>query len=134
MGTATESELLAAHDDDAWRTCYTDHRDRVYVADRGNKRVQVFNKNGKFIAEWKDLGTPWNLAFDRREKVIWMCDGDLGRVTKLSLDGEVLGGFGTTGKAAGELYQVHSLAVDSKGAIYTAETVNQRIQKFVLSQ
>ncbi len=111
-----------------------DHRDRVYVADRGNKRVQVFNKNGKFLAEWNGLGTPWNLAFDRREKVIWMCDGDLGRVTKLSLDGEVLGGFGTTGKAAGELYQVHSIAVDSAGAIYTAETVNQRIQKFVLSQ
>jgi len=111
-----------------------DHRDRVYVADRGNKRVQVFDKNGKFLAEWKDLGTPWNLAFDSREKVVWMCDGDLGRVTKLSLDGEVLGGFGTTGKAAGELFQVHSIAVDSEGAIYTAETVNQRIQKFVFSR
>ena len=109
-----------------------DHRDRVYVADRGNKRVQVFDKNGKFLAEWTGLGTPWNLAFDSREKLIWMCDGDLGRITRLSLDGEVLGGFGTTGKAAGELFQVHCIAVDSEGAIYTAETVNQRIQKFVL--
>jgi streptogramin lyase len=108
-----------------------DHRDRVYVADRGNKRVQVFTKNGKFLAEWNGIGTPWNLTFDPREKVIWMCDGDLGRVTKLSLDGEVLGGFGTTGKAAGELFQAHCIAVDSEGAIYTAETVNQRIQKFV---
>ncbi len=108
-----------------------DHRDRVYVADRGNKRVQVFSKSGKFIAEWKGIGTPWNLTFDRREKVIWMCDGDLGRVSKLSLDGEVIGMFGTTGKAAGELFQVHCIAVDSDGAIYTAETVNQRIQKFV---
>jgi len=107
-----------------------DHRDRVYVADRGNKRVQVFDKNGKFLADWNGIGTPWNLAFDRREKVIWMCDGDLGRVTKLSLDGEVLGGFGTTGKASGELYQVHSIAVDFEGGLYTAETVNQRIQKF----
>ena len=110
-----------------------DHRDRVYVADRGNKRVQVFDKNGKFLAEWTGLGTPWNLAFDSREKLIWMCDGDLGRITKLSLDGEVLGSFGTTGKAAGELFQVHCITVDSEGAVYTAETVNQRIQNFVLS-
>jgi DNA-binding beta-propeller fold protein YncE len=111
-----------------------DDRDRVYVADRGNKRVQVFNKDGKFLAKWDGLGTPWNLTYDYREKVIWMCDGDLGRVQKLSLDGKVLGGFGSEGEAPGQLRQVHSLAVDAEGAIYTAETVNQRIQKFALSR
>lgn len=111
-----------------------DDRDRVYVADRGNKRIQVFDKNGKFLARWEGLGTPWNVAYDRREKVIWMCDGDVGRVTKLSLDGKVLGGFGSSGQAPGQLHQVHSLAVDDEGSIYTAETVNLRIQKFVLSE
>ncbi|MDA0348744.1 MAG: peptidyl-alpha-hydroxyglycine alpha-amidating lyase family protein [Verrucomicrobia bacterium] len=111
-----------------------DDRDRIYVADRGNKRIQVFDKNGKFLAKWDGLGTPWNVAFDLREKVIWMCDGDVGRVQKLSLKGKVLGGFGSSGQAPGQLHQVHSLAVDDEGAIYTAETVNQRIQKFVLSK
>ncbi len=110
-----------------------DDQDRVYVADRGNKRIQVFDSDGKFLNAWSDgTGTPWNVAFDAREKVIWICDGDLGRVQKLSLDGKLLGRFGSDGQAAGQLHQVHSIAVDSTGAIYAAETVNQRLQKFVL--
>ena len=111
-----------------------DANDRVYAADRGNKRVQVFDSGGKHLATWTGLGTPWNLAYDRANDVLWMCDGDLGRVTKLSLDGKVLGGFGSDGQEPGQFHQVHSIAVDSEGAIYTAETVNQRIQKFVLAK
>jgi hypothetical protein len=63
-----------------------------------------------------------------------MCDGDLGRITKLSLEGDALGWFGADGPAPGQLHQVHSIAVDSSGAVYAAETVNQRIQKFVATE
>ncbi len=111
-----------------------DAADRVYVADRGNRRVQVFDSEGRHLATWTGLGTPWNLAFDRAAKALWMCDGDLGRITKLSLDGAVLGGFGSDGEEPGQLHQVHSIAVDSQGAVYAAETVNQRIQKFVRAE
>ncbi len=108
-----------------------DADDRVYAADRGNKRIQVFNASGEHLATWAGLGTPWNVAYDRAGDVLWMCDGDLGRITKLSLDGKVLGGFGSDGKDPGQLHQVHGIAIDSEGAVYAAETVNQRIQKFV---
>ncbi len=108
-----------------------DANDRVYAADRGNKRIQVFDSNGKHLATWTGLGTPWNVAYDRANDVLWMCDGDLGRIGKLSLDGKVLGWFGTDGEEPGQFHQVHSIAADSEGAIYAAETVNQRIQKFV---
>ncbi len=108
-----------------------DGEDRVWVADRGNKRIQVFDTDGKFLRMHEGFGTPWALTYDAREKVIWMCDGDNGRVLKVSLDGKVLGGFGSDGKAPGRLHQVHGIAVDAEGSIYVAETVNQRIQKFV---
>ena len=108
-----------------------DGQDRVYVADRGNKRVQVFDPDGKHLATWTGLGTPWNLAFDSAANALWMCDGDAGRITKLSLAGDPLGWFGAGGSEPGQLHQVHSIAVDSAGAVYAAETVNQRIQKFV---
>lgn len=108
-----------------------DSRDRLYAVDRSNKRIQVFDTDGKHLASWNGLGTPWNLAYDRRADVLWMCDGDLGRISKLSLEGKVLGWFGTDGSEPGQLHQVHSIAVGAGGAIYAAETVNGRIQKFV---
>ncbi len=60
-----------------------------------------------------------------------MCDGDLARISKLSLEERVLGWFGSDGSEPGQLHQVHSIAVGRDGAIYAAETVNGRIQKFV---
>ena len=108
-----------------------DSENRVYVADRGNKRIQVFDSDGKHLATWKGLGTPWNVAYDSVDDVLWMCDGDLGRITKLSLAGDPLGWIGEDGSEPGQLHQVHSIAVDASGAVYAAETVNKRIQKFV---
>ena len=109
----------------------TDPNDRIYIADRGNNRIQVFDADGKFLTKWEGIGTPWGLAYDPREQFLWMCDGDLGRVLKLSPEGKVLGAFGSDGKAPGQLHQVHSVAVDGEGSIYVAETRNTRIQKFV---
>jgi len=105
--------------------------DRIYVADRGNDRVQVFDADGKFLDVWEGFGTPWALTYDPKSDSIWVCDGDNGRVLQFSLDGELLGGFGSDGPEPGQLHQVHGVAVAPDGAVYVAETVNQRIQKFV---
>lgn len=82
-------------------------------------------------ATWKGLGTPWNLAYGRRADVPRMGDGGLGRISKLSLEGKVLGWLGPDGSGLGQLHRAHSVAVGRDGAVYAAETVNGRIQKFV---
>jgi peptidylamidoglycolate lyase len=52
-----------------------DAQGRIYVADRGNSRVQVFDKSGKFLAKWTDVGQPWDVYYAPQENAIYMCDG-----------------------------------------------------------
>ncbi|MEZ5361963.1 MAG: peptidyl-alpha-hydroxyglycine alpha-amidating lyase family protein [Bryobacterales bacterium] len=107
-----------------------DKNGRVYVADRDNSRVQVFDADGKFLAKWTDVGQPWGLYYVEKEDAIYMADGIANRIVKLSLDGSVLGQLGEFGKAPGQLDYPHHLAVDSDGSIYVAEIKNWRVQKF----
>lgn len=109
----------------------TDPQGTIYVADRGNKRVQVYDAKRRHHATWKGLGTPWAFDYDASSDALWMADGDAGRITKLSRSGDILGHFGTDGEAPGQLHQVHGIAVAPDGSVYAAETVNQRIQKFI---
>lgn len=123
-----DSEFNIAHD------VTTDRRGRVYVADRENARVQVFDENGKFLNKWTDLGNPWGLFYVASQDAIYMADGVANRVIKVNLDGQVLGVLGSFGKAPGKLDFVHHLAVDSTGSIYTAEIKNWRVQKFAINR
>jgi sugar lactone lactonase YvrE len=108
-----------------------DSEGRVYVADRLNERVQIFDQNGKFLGKWTDVGAPWGLDFVARENAIYMCDGVNNRIVKLNLDGQILGVLSSYGKIQGKLDFPHSIAVDSSGAIYVAEIKNWRVQKFI---
>jgi DNA-binding beta-propeller fold protein YncE len=109
-----------------------DSRGRVYVADRGNKRVQIFDGNGKFLGKWTDVGTPWGFHYVARENVLYMCDASNSRIVKLSLDGRILGVLGSFGRVQGKFGPAgpHHIAVDSSGAVYVAEIQNRWIQKF----
>lgn len=109
-----------------------DKRGRVYVADRTNARVQVFDAKGKFLNKWTDVGAPWGLYYVAREDAIYMCDGVNNRVVKLNTDGQVLGVLGSFGKTPGKLDFAHHLSVDSSGSIYVAEIKNWRVQKFAI--
>ena len=108
-----------------------DSHGRLYVADRNNQRVQVFDQTGQFIAKWTDLGSPWGLYYVGRENALYMCDGLNDRILKLNTDGQIQGVLGSHGKIPGKLDFPHNLAVDSTGAIYVAEIKNWRVQKFV---
>lgn len=108
-----------------------DSQGRIYVADRNNQRVQVFDQNGKFLSKWTDVGAPWGLDYVARENAIYMCDGVNNRIVKLNLDGQILGVLSSYGKVQGKLDFPHSIAVDSEGAIYVAEIKNWRVQKFI---
>ena len=120
-----DSEFDLVHD------VAVDKRGLVYVADRLNSRVQVFDANGKFITKWTGIGAAWGLAYSAKEDVMWMCDGVNNRIVKLSMQGEVLGVLSEFGKAQGKLDYPHHLAIDSTGALYVAEVRNWRVQKFV---
>ncbi|HUQ95384.1 MAG TPA: peptidyl-alpha-hydroxyglycine alpha-amidating lyase family protein [Bryobacteraceae bacterium] len=109
-----------------------DRRGRVYVADRTNARVQIFDANGKFLGKWTNLGNPWGLYYSSREDMLYMCDGIANRVIKLNMDGQVQGVLGAFGKAPGSFDFAHHMAVDSTGAFYVAEIKNWRVQKFAI--
>ena len=108
-----------------------DNDGRIYIADRGNFRVQVYDKDGKFITQWTDVGQPWDLAFASKENAIYMADGWVNRIIKLDLNGKVLGETSRCGKAPGELDYAHAIAVSPDGSeIYVAEIKNWRVQKW----
>jgi len=112
----------------------------VYVADRQNRRVQVFTAAGVFKQEVKVGGEnnqmqgAAGLAFspDRGQQYLYV--GDLGNnqvniVDRQSL--KILGKFGKAGTGPGEFNVLHEIAADSKGNIYSAETRSRRVQRFI---
>ena len=114
---------------------------KLYVCDRPNDRIQVFEPTGKFIKEkilYKETlgdGSVWDIAFskDPQQKYIFLADGANEKIHILDRETlEVLTSFGDGGRQPGEFYAVHSIATDSKGNIFTTETYRgQRVQKFV---
>jgi DNA-binding beta-propeller fold protein YncE len=113
----------------------------LYVCDRQHDRVQVFRTDGKFVSEYffaKNTlasGSTWEIAFskDREQKYIYLTDGQNERVRILLRETMTeLTSFGRGGRQPSEFFGVHSIAVDSKGNIYTTETYEgKRVQKFV---
>jgi DNA-binding beta-propeller fold protein YncE len=113
----------------------------VYVCDRVNDRIQVFEKGGKFVKEkfikpaTRGDGSVWDIAFSRdpQQQYIYLADGKNEKVYVLDRQSlEILTAFGDGGRQPGQFFAVHSIATDSKGNIYTTETYEgKRIQKFV---
>jgi DNA-binding beta-propeller fold protein YncE len=106
-----------------------DTRGRIYVGDRENNRIQVFDPDAKFLAQWTEGGAPFGL-FPTADGRLFVADGRAHRVTILSSEGKALGRFGEEGAAPGQLNLPHMLCVDSHGDVYVAEVNGQRIQKF----
>ena len=113
----------------------------VYVCDRMEDRVQVFNKDGTFVKETiiapKTLsqGSTWDIDFspDPEQKYMYMTDGQNMKVYIIErATMEVLTAFGDGGRQPGMFFAPHSIAVDHDGNIYTGETYEgSRLQKFV---
>jgi DNA-binding beta-propeller fold protein YncE len=113
----------------------------VYICDRQNDRIQVFQKDGKFVKEafvsktTLGDGSVWDIAFsqDPQQRFIYVADGHDKKIFVLRRDTlEVVSSFGDGGRMPGQFYGVGSIAVDSKGNVYTGETYEgKRVQKFV---
>src|SRR4029079_5728496 len=109
-----------------------DSKQRVYVADRRNERIQIFDEQGKFLGQWSNIGAAWGLAYYPKEEAIYMCDGKYNRILKLNLEGQVLGVLSAWGKAPGKLDYARSIAVDPvDSSLYTVEIKNWLVQKWV---
>ena len=112
----------------------------VYVCDRANDRIQVFDKSGKFVKEHRiepetlQNGSVWDLVLseDKDQKFIFVADGANGQITALVRgSGEQLNQWGRHGRQPGQFKWVHNIAVDSKGNLYTSEVgFGRRVQKF----
>jgi sugar lactone lactonase YvrE len=106
-----------------------DAKGLLWVTDRENQRIQIFDQDGKYIREVKFAGVP--CALDIGKQNIYMVNGFAGQVLKLDLDGKVLAAVGKPGNGVGEFGEAHFVAVSPKGDIYVADSVNRAVQKFV---
>jgi DNA-binding beta-propeller fold protein YncE len=136
-----------------------DAQGNIYVADRGNRRIQVFDGDGKFLRQitidvlfdyasavsaigkkpsadatgTQASGSPWAICITPGpNQVMYASDAFPGRIYKLSLDGKVLGVLGETGKQLKQFGWIHEIACPSENVLYVAELLNWRVQKLVL--
>lgn len=113
----------------------------IYVCDRPNDRIQVFQKDGTFVDEVRIAprtlgdGSTWDIAFSRdaEQRYMYVADGKNMRVYIMDRrELEVLTSFGDGGRQPGQFFAVHSIATDSRGNIFTTETYEgKRVQRFM---
>ena len=108
-----------------------DAKGLLYIADRSNQRIQVFDADGTYLRESKHPGTPCGLYMCRDQEHIMMAHGHAGKIMKLDLNGNILGATGGQGKGPNRYGEAHFLALDRKEDIYVADTLNWRVQKLV---
>lgn len=105
---------------------------RIYAVDAFNNRIQVFTDEGKFVtvldspAQPLALKLPYDLKLGPDDD-LYAIEYGAGRVTKLDVQGRLLGRYGTTGTGLGEFATPWGLAVDAQKRIYVADTGNRRV-------
>jgi hypothetical protein len=113
----------------------------VYVADRDNRRFQVFTTEGKYLKQVfinragpaKETTSGFALSPDKGQEFLYTADYGNSRVVVMDRKKlEILYQFGQRGTAPGEFRGIHHIAVDSKGNLYAAEVApGARVQRFV---
>jgi len=108
-----------------------DRNRHIYVADRANKRVQVFDENGKHLATWPGIRFPNHVFVSDATQDVWVADNMTAEVLKYDTNGNRLFSWNASGAVPGGFGELHQFSVDSKGNVYTADNVLGRPQKLV---
>ena len=104
---------------------------RIYVSDRGNRRMQVFDENGKFIEQWPFAQpSSVNCLYIGADRKVWAFEDTTAKVVEYDSDGHLLYAWGTLGDWPGGLFNMHGASVDQEGNLYIAEVAGGRVQKF----
>ena len=122
------------------RRIAVDAQGNVYVADGGNKRVQVFDNNGNFKTAFANLGNPQALCMTKgANPVLYVSNSNPpddidrdGEIYKMRLDGTVIGKFGRAGKLPKEFGTVNAIDCRNENTLYVGEIGNLRAQKLIL--
>lgn len=117
----------------------SDASDNIYVADAGNKRIQVFDSNGTFKSQITEVGTPQAICISGgATQYLYSSNSndpesmDNGEIYKLQLSGQVVGKFGKAGKQAREFGLVNALDCRTENDLWVGEIWNWRAQKVTL--
>jgi hypothetical protein len=104
---------------------------RVYVSDRSNERIQVFDENGRFVDQWP-TANPSNPQFllIPANRALWVFDDTTAKVVKYDLDGRFQYAWGSQGDYPGAFFNMHGATVDQEGNLYIVEVGGGRVQKF----
>ena len=104
----------------------------VFVNDRANHRIQVFDENGKYLYDFSMGQEPSDihLIYIGADRSLWAFDRGTSKMLKYDLEGHFLYSFGTWGDFPGGFWGVHGFSVDQEGNFYVAEVDNGRVQKF----
>lgn len=112
-----------------------DAKGNVYVADRGNSRIQVFDNDGNYLREITSVGTPWAICITPGpNQFLYSSDAAPGKIYKLDLDGKVVGELGSFGHGLKQFGWIHEMdcSQGKKNFLYVGELLNWRMQKLIL--
>jgi hypothetical protein len=104
---------------------------RIYVSDRGNRRMQVFDENGTFLTQWPfDTPSSVNFLYANGDGSVWAFDNPTEKVVKYDSEGRLLYAWGALGDYPGSFLNMHGATVDPDGNLYIADVGDARVQKF----
>jgi hypothetical protein len=125
-------------------TIATDAKGNVYVGDRSNRRIQVFDNDLKFKAIYDQVGAPWAICITPgAHQYLYSSNSNpdnnnaeiaavTGEIYKMELDGTIVGKFGKAGKQLGDFSTVHEIDCRNENQILVSEITAWRVQKLML--